>query len=121
MARLPALLLWNSGLHSHHSSVVGRCVDAYRIRSGRVIDSTLITSAPRPASAAAADGPAHHAVQSTTRVPLNGSAPTLRVSGRAPGSPVMRNGTRGCTNRPDAVGPNTPRSTNCVNVVTVAP
>ena len=41
--------------------------------SGRVTDSTWITSAPSAASIADADGPAHHAVRSRTLTPCSGS------------------------------------------------
>ena len=52
---------------------------------GRVTDSTLITSAPRHASTCVAQGPAHHAVRSTTRRPARGraSSPATGSRGRA--------------------------------------
>ena len=43
--------------------------------SGRVTDSTWITSAPSAASIAAADGPAHHAVRSSTLMPVERQRP----------------------------------------------
>ena len=71
--RLPALAAWKIGPHSHHWSSVGRRVLAKRMLSGLLTDSTLMTSAPRAARAAVATGPAHQAVQSTTRISARGS------------------------------------------------
>ena len=59
------------------------------MRSGRLIDSTLITSAPRHPRAWLADGPAHHAVRSTTLIPWSGSAPAAPDSGGRRGSQSM--------------------------------
>src|SRR5947208_2488278 len=72
-ARLLPLAPWNSGLHSHHASCFGDFVLEKRMRSGRVTDSTLITSAPRHARTYVIDGPAHHAVRSSTRTPASGN------------------------------------------------
>ncbi len=43
-----------------------------RIPSGRAVDSTWTTSAPSAARAPVDDGPAHHAVRSSTLTPANG-------------------------------------------------
>ena len=53
-----------------------------------MIDSTLMTSAPRQPSACGATGPAHHAVQSTTRMPSSGSRHGCRLPRAGPGRPV---------------------------------
>ncbi len=71
--RLPMFAAWKMGLHSHQRSWDGGRVLAKRMLSGRVNDSTLITSAPSAARAAVVTGPAHQAVQSTMRTPARGS------------------------------------------------
>jgi hypothetical protein len=82
--RFPALAAWKIGLHSHQRSWVGGRVLAKRMLSGLVTDSTLMTSAPRQARAAVATGPAHQAVQSTTRTSARGSRqPSAAASPRS--------------------------------------
>ena len=55
-----------------------------RMPSGRWIASTLITSAPRFASIWQAEGPAHQAVVSITRMPLSGRSGSLAPEGEIP-------------------------------------
>src|SRR5947209_114721 len=130
--RFPTFTEWNSGPHSHQGPSPGRLVLVKRMRSGRAADSILITSAPRQARAWLAAGPAHHAVQSRMRTPASGrSHPDPEtgadrgvhsaIAGARGSTPPMRYGTRGCRDRPDADGPNTPRATNCSKDVTVSP
>src|SRR5438445_13810918 len=106
------------------------------MRSGRPIDSTLTTSAPSEARTWAAEGPAHHAVQSTTRTPASGGAqdtdpfpfgrgsqttvpvwaPGAGAGSKARGSTSeMRYGTRGWRKRPDGADTNVLRAPNCSN------
>ena len=71
--RFPMFAAWKIGLHSHQRSSDDGRVLAKRMLSGRVSDSTLMTSAPSAARAAVVTGPAHQAVQSTMRTPSRGS------------------------------------------------
>src|SRR5947208_2105151 len=104
------------------------------MRSGRCTDSTFTTSAPRQARTWEADGPAHQAVQSSTRTPASGRFHSLSGAARArdgqstvPAAdpsegagakcvgdvPEIRYGTRGWRKRPDGDGAKTSRATNC--------
>ena len=74
MPRLPALMPWYIADHSHQRSAVGCCVLAKRMPSGRWIDSTLMTSAPRTARKWPTKGPAQNMVKSSTRRPAKGRA-----------------------------------------------
>ena len=63
-----------NGLASHQASNFSPSIPPImRIPSGRLADSTWITSAPSAAIICAADGPAHQAVRSSTRSPASGS------------------------------------------------
>ena len=142
MPRFELFAPWNRGPHSHHWSSVGGRVLVYRMRSGRETDSTLMTSAPRQASAWVAAGPAHQAVQSRIRTPSRartgsvGSgaagrgdqrtwpewAPRRGAGWNGRGStPEIRYGMRGWTNRPPGFSTNTWRSTKWSKPVTVLP
>ena len=93
-----------------------------------------------------AAGPAHHAVQSMTRIPCRGSCHGVSASGAAESGaevgqstapvssphdgarsngrgevPEILKGTLGWTNRPEGLGSNTPRATNCSNSGMVEP
>ena len=76
--RLLRLAEWNRYPCSHHCSVVGDTVTLNLMASGRWIDSTLMTSAPRVARYWVAAGPAQNAVTSSTRMPSNGRTASCR-------------------------------------------
>jgi hypothetical protein len=57
---------------------------AIRMPSGRWIASSLITSAPRFASIWQAEGPAHQAVVSSTRIPASGRGASFAAEGAMP-------------------------------------
>ena len=67
--RLAGLVPWNVGPYSIQSGSVGGRTVAKRMPSGRVGDSTLITSAPSVARWCVHAGPAQNAVRSSTVTP----------------------------------------------------
>ena len=82
------------GPHSHHCSSVGGLTEVKRMRSGRPVASTLMTSAPSAPSVWGAMGPAHQAVQSRTRIPAQWQSVhrCRHRSGRRGRRPVRRTG-----------------------------
>ena len=131
----------NSALYSHQLSRSTLTPLVYRMPSARVTDSTCTTSAPSAASIADADGPAHHAVRSTTFTPARGSsagwvagalggrATTVSVcsprrgNGRGGGdpSPSIFHERRGTRKVPVGSSTSEPRATACSNATTAGP
>jgi hypothetical protein len=120
--RLPTFTPWNSQLYSHGRWVPAGGPAAKRMPSGRWMDSTFTTSAPRAARKWAADGPAQKAVRSTIRIPSSGSAGSRGPGTRSGGAGTRwggrgaaadrgdsRHGGRGWRN-PAGLRRNTPRS-----------
>ena len=83
-----ALACRKNALNSHHSSRSANAPPVIRMPSSRWIDSTWMTSAPSAAKRPLADGPAHHAVRSTTAKPV-------RAAGRADRRGAAPSGGRG--------------------------
>src|SRR5687768_7554316 len=84
--RLFVFVAWKYGDRSHHCAVVRGWWFIRRAPSGRVVDSTWITSAPNMPSVWAKNGPAQNDVKSATRRPSNGRVPAPATGSNTAGA-----------------------------------